>query len=242
MRDYVADRVGPELLAEALAVTDDPRELDPASLPRNFVIKPAHSWGGVIVWDGADPEELLPRPAPSLRTPSSLPRVWTGRASVGCPTSGSRCASGGYPARRSGRTGTSRRGCSWRSCSSTSTAACPATTRSSFSTAARTWSQSSTTVSANTAGALHDRLGGPAGAVEVRACPRRAEATPLGADARDRGVARAETDFVRVDLYSLPDRVVVGELTNYPERSYTIFDPPGFDEELGRPRPPRRYR
>ena len=53
----------------------------------------------------------------------------------------------------------------------------------------------------------------------------------------------AETDFVRVDLYSLPDRVVVGELTNYPERSYTIFDPPEFDEELGRPwHPPRRYR
>jgi hypothetical protein len=40
-------------------------------------------------------------------------------------------------------------------------------------------------------------------------------------------------DFVRVDLYNLPDRVVVGELTVYPEGGWAAFDPPGFNRELG---------
>jgi hypothetical protein len=43
----------------------------------------------------------------------------------------------------------------------------------------------------------------------------------------------AETDFVRVDLYPLPERVVCGELTNYPLAGQGWFDPPGFDRELG---------
>ena len=32
-----------------------------------------------------------------------------------------------------------------------------------------------------------------------------------------------------INLYSLPDRIVVGELTNYPERARARFDPPGFE-------------
>jgi len=43
----------------------------------------------------------------------------------------------------------------------------------------------------------------------------------------------AETDFVRVDLYALPDRIVCGELTNYPLAGSAWFDPPEFDRELG---------
>ena len=43
----------------------------------------------------------------------------------------------------------------------------------------------------------------------------------------------AATDFVRVDLYSLPGRVVCGELTNYPMAGRGWFDPREFDRELG---------
>jgi TupA-like ATPgrasp len=53
----------------------------------------------------------------------------------------------------------------------------------------------------------------------------------------------AATDFVRVDLYNLPDRPVFGELTNYPAGGYAPFSPSAFDLELGRHWiVPRRYR
>ncbi|MGI4895869.1 MAG: ATP-grasp fold amidoligase family protein [Janthinobacterium lividum] len=52
----------------------------------------------------------------------------------------------------------------------------------------------------------------------------------------------AGTDFVRVDLYHLPDRVAFGELTNYPAGGDSPFDPVSFDAEFGRPwTVPRRY-
>ncbi len=42
-----------------------------------------------------------------------------------------------------------------------------------------------------------------------------------------------EFDFVRVDLYSLGPRVVVGELTHYPTGGNKSFDPPEWDLRLG---------
>jgi hypothetical protein len=46
-------------------------------------------------------------------------------------------------------------------------------------------------------------------------------------------------DFVRVDLYALGERIVVGELTHYPEGGNASFDPPEWDARLGMlwPRP-----
>ena len=53
----------------------------------------------------------------------------------------------------------------------------------------------------------------------------------------------APTDFVRVDLYLLPDRIVLGELTNYPAGGDSPFFPESFNEVFGRPwTVPRRYR
>lgn len=40
-------------------------------------------------------------------------------------------------------------------------------------------------------------------------------------------------DFVRVDLYDLPGRIVVGELTHYPSAGIQVFDPPHLEHELG---------
>jgi len=44
---------------------------------------------------------------------------------------------------------------------------------------------------------------------------------------------------VRVDLYALGDRIVVGELTHYPEGGNASFDPPEWEVRLGMlwPRP-----
>ncbi len=51
-----------------------------------------------------------------------------------------------------------------------------------------------------------------------------------------------ETDFVRVDLYDLPDRVVFGELSSFPAGGDSPFEPACFDLEFGRHwTPPRRY-
>lgn len=40
-------------------------------------------------------------------------------------------------------------------------------------------------------------------------------------------------EFARVDFYSLPERIVVGEITHYPEGGVVRFDPRSFDSELG---------
>lgn len=42
-----------------------------------------------------------------------------------------------------------------------------------------------------------------------------------------------ELDFVRVDLYSLGERVVVGEMTHYPTGGNKPFKPPEWDAKLG---------
>lgn len=52
-----------------------------------------------------------------------------------------------------------------------------------------------------------------------------------------------DTDFVRVDFYLVPGRIVVGELTNYPAGGHSPFDPPSFNAEFGSHwTVPRRYR
>jgi hypothetical protein len=51
-----------------------------------------------------------------------------------------------------------------------------------------------------------------------------------------RGLAEAlsrDFDFVRVDLYALPDRIVVGELTHYPATGRQVFEPRAWEERLG---------
>jgi hypothetical protein len=49
-------------------------------------------------------------------------------------------------------------------------------------------------------------------------------------------------DFIRVDLYNIDGRIVVGELTNYPYGGMAPFDPPEFDAVLGSKwSTPRRY-
>jgi hypothetical protein len=42
-----------------------------------------------------------------------------------------------------------------------------------------------------------------------------------------------ETDFVRVDLYAIGERIVFGELTNYPEAGNAPLVPAAFDREVG---------
>ncbi len=53
----------------------------------------------------------------------------------------------------------------------------------------------------------------------------------------------AGVDFVRVDLYDLPQRIVFGELSSFPAGGDSPFYPESFNVEFGRHwTPPRRYR
>ena len=50
------------------------------------------------------------------------------------------------------------------------------------------------------------------------------------------------TDFVRVDLYDLPDRIVFGELSSFPAGGDSPFEPESYDLEFGSHwTTPRRY-
>lgn len=60
-RDYVREKVGEHVLAKAYALADDPRTIDWGALPRTFVCKATHGTGGVIVVrEDADPDARLP--------------------------------------------------------------------------------------------------------------------------------------------------------------------------------------
>jgi hypothetical protein len=61
VRDYVAERVGPDVLTHLHAIVADPDELDFDALPREFVLKPSHGSNGVwIVTTQAPPGGRLP--------------------------------------------------------------------------------------------------------------------------------------------------------------------------------------
>lgn len=61
--DYIARRLGPGYTPGRYLVTADLAGVDPSALPENFVVKNAHLSGGVVVvFDGADPDTDLQSP------------------------------------------------------------------------------------------------------------------------------------------------------------------------------------
>jgi TupA-like ATPgrasp len=69
-REYIAATVGPQFLTELYLAAHDPEALQPAALPREFVVKASHGSGAVVVVsDTARPDAELPYP------PAGWPRV-----------------------------------------------------------------------------------------------------------------------------------------------------------------------
>jgi hypothetical protein len=63
VRGYVEAKLGREFLTELYMVTDSPATLQPGALPREFVVKASHGSGGVaLVTRAAAPDAGLPRP------------------------------------------------------------------------------------------------------------------------------------------------------------------------------------
>lgn len=245
VREYVAATVGAEYLPRAYGVLDDAAQLIDLDLPEEYVVKPTHGSGGVVVVSRqAPPDACLPEPGgawtyrqirPDTLAPADLVRLvaeWLAKPFGGGANqewaysrvprrilveellSG---AGGGVPDDHKFFVFHGR--CHY-------------------------------------VQVVTGRFGRPAESfyrpswerLELRGAKRSTKAPIPRPDRLGEmiGLAErlgAETDFVRVDLYALPDRIVFGELTNYPAGGYAPFNPPHFDLEFGRPwTVPRRYR
>jgi hypothetical protein len=244
VRDYVASHVGAEYLPEAFGIVSDPEQLRGLDLPTSYVVKPTHGSGAAIVVSPKGPEDQTLPPAvwgwvyrhvrPSAVTVDALvdiARVWMtklygqgpnrewayGHVKPAVIVEEMLVAPGGIPDDYKFFVFHGR--CRYIQVD---------------------------------AGRFDERTqdfydadwqhlpmsGGPAWATPPRARPERLDemisiAERLG----------AETDFVRVDLYALPERIVFGELTSYPAGGDSPFEPESFDAEFGSHwTVPRRYR
>jgi hypothetical protein len=242
VRDYVASRAGAQYLPHVYAVVDDPRDLAELSLPEQYVVKPTHGSGVALVVSPEAPAEATLPPAqwgwvyrhvrPGAVDVDDLVAVASGWLEKLYGQGPNReWAYGHVPPRviveeKLGRTipddhkffvfhGTCR------------------------------YIQ----VDAGRYGARTQNIFTPDWEhLPVSGGPPWADPPPERPVRLDEmiGLAEklgAETDFVRVDLYHLPERVVFGELTSYPAGGDIPFDPESFDAEFGRHwTVPKRYR
>lgn len=233
VREYVRATVGSEILSETYALVSDPAELEPTKLPRNFVIKPTHGCGGLIlVWDQAEPTGELPPVVkwqrlvvhpehldwPYLR---KVARFWLSLRYGGIREwcyqhipprllveELLRDATGEIPADYKFYVFHGR--CRY---VLVVRGRGKAETKDMYT---ADWTPVSVTF--DRPRATHE-IPPPPTLVRMREI-----AEALGRD----------TDFVRVDLYDLGDRIVFGELTNHPNAGRVNFSPRSFDAELGR--------
>jgi hypothetical protein len=228
----VAQKVGPEVLTELYLVTDDPERIRVDSVPREFVVKASHGCGGcVIVADHAPSQNTLPKPpagwSHSLVTPGSLDWTllrglcgeWLGLsynphlewAYINVPprivAEELLVANGSIPMDYKFFVFNGR---------------------------------------VRIVQVDFDRFGNHARTLyspEWERLPFKFSYAATGPDVERPGALRdmisiaetlgQETDFVRVDLYALGDRIVFGEMTNYPCAGKGLFEPASFDYELG---------
>jgi hypothetical protein len=244
VRDYVAAAVGAEHLPIVHATLDEPRLLLTQELPRQYVVKPSHGSGAVVVVsDAADPDARLPRveacwsythvrPDHADRSQlAAISQYWIEQLYGQGPNR--EWAYGHVP-------------------------------RAVFVEELLT----------NDSGSVADdyklfvfhgrcefiqvdtgRFGRrtqnfyrrPWLPLPLSGGPPRAEQPQPAPECLDEMIVIAEklaqtTDFVRVDLYVVGSRIMFGELTNYPAGGDSPFHPESFDREFGRSwTVPRRY-
>lgn len=245
VRDYVAATVGAGYLPRSYGVLEDAAQLMDLGLPQEYVVKPTHGSGGVVVVSRQAPaNNRLPEPGgawtyrqvrPGAFEPADLARVcaeWLGDLFGGGPNQEwaygrvprrilveelLRGADGGVPEDHKFFVFHGR--CRY---VQVVTSRFGGPTDDFYLPSWEKLELSSGRPSAGGRLSRPDRLGDMVDLAER-----------LG----------AETDFVRVDLYAVPDRIVFGELTNYPAGGYAPFVPASFDLEFGRHwTVPRRYR
>ncbi|HEX5613931.1 MAG TPA: ATP-grasp fold amidoligase family protein, partial [Acidimicrobiia bacterium] len=246
VREYVRERLGRvDLLPTLHAVVERAGDLDPDALPREFVLKAAHASGGVVVVsETADPQATLPDlranwPAAAIH-PDRLD--WAHLRALGDAWLARRY--GGGPYREWGYVHVPPR-LVVEELLRTPAGAIPDDYKLFVFHGRCRLVQ----VDIDRYGAHRQQFFLPDWTpldVELYA-PRAAVPPPPPAGLAEMlAIADrlgADTDFVRVDLYDLADRVVFGELTSYVLGGRFSFRPPTFDAEVGSWwNPPRRYR
>jgi hypothetical protein len=250
VRDYIAERIGPGYTTDIYAITEDLATIRREDLPRNFVVKNSHLSGGVVVvFDGADPNAKLPDPADVYARTAVCPdRVdWeqlleVSEAWLSTSYTTDLCGEWMYdevPRRvvveelitsptgalpddlrffvMNGRCRMIRAACGVVGATKTVDDFWPG------------WIP----IDAS----FIDGVPVPQSSRALPPPARLAEMTSLAE------TLAAETDFLRVDMFMLDDRIVVGELTNFPSAANGRWDPPGLDDVLGEFwAVPRRYR
>lgn len=212
VRGYVAERLGPGHLTELYAVLDTPEELADADLPPRYVVKATHGSGmtAVVMADRpAERAKVAERARRWLATP-----YWRKNGEW---------AYRGIPPRLLVEefldAGDGRVPPDWKWLCFGGRAALVQVDFDRFTGHTRSF---------------YDPEGRP---VVLRMYyPQGPEIALPACYGRMRAVAeRLATgfDFVRVDLYALGERIVVGELTHYPTGGNKSFDPPEWDARLG---------
>ena len=245
VRDYVADRVGAEYLPTAFAILDDARDLAKMTMPLAYVVKPTHGSGAAIVVSlQAPPEATLPPPEwgwvyrhvrPEAVPPGSLVPIAAGWLEKLYGQGPNREWAYGQVPRRviveemlAGTDGSIPDDYKFFVFHGTchfiqvDAGRFGGRTQDFYTPAWKHLAMS----------------GGPDWADPPRARPERLDEMINIAEKLS-----AETDFVRVDLYHLPGRIVFGELTSYPAGGDSPFHPESFNAEFGaRWSVPKRYR
>jgi hypothetical protein len=236
-RDYVREKVGEHVLTKAYAIVEDPRTIDWSAVPRTYVCKATHTTGGIIVvTDGADPDARLPtategRWLRSYVRPEHAPRDQV--TEVALRWVGKRFGWGpGTTHEHQYRHLTPR-------------VLVEELLRRPDGELASDYKiyvfhgrcELISVVAGRMRGKRIDHFRPDWTRVEVKGKSPPSEVPPprpanLAELVRVAEALGAETDFVRVDLYDLGDRVVFGELTNTPHAGRTALDP-AFDRWLG---------
>jgi len=245
VRDYVAERVGASYLPAAYGITDDPEHLRHLDLPDSYVVKPTHGSGaGVVVSPSAPANARLPpaewswvyRHVRADAAPRdqlvAIARNWATKLYGRGPNQ--EWAYGGVPPRVIVEEMLEGPGGSipddFKFFVFHGTCQYIQVDSGRFNTRTQDfyrpdWSHL-------------PMSGGPPWIDPPRARPSRLDEMISLAENLAGG-----TDFVRVDLYHLPDRIVFGELTSYPAGGDSPFEPASFDAEFGSHwTVPRRYR
>ncbi|MFP7761059.1 ATP-grasp fold amidoligase family protein [Marisediminicola sp. LYQ85] len=244
VRDYVASRVGAAYLPRAYAIVDDSAALESVDLPDAFVVKPTHGSGAAIVVSASAPAGAeLPRAewgwvyrhvapgAADRRHLADIARVWLTKLYGQGPNR--EWAYGRVP----------RRVIVEELLEGSDGGIPPDLKFFMFHGRCRYIQVDAARFGSRT----QDFFDPEWNHVPLSGGPRWADPTPARPGCLDEmlDVARrlsAETDFVRVDLYDLPDRVVFGELTSYPAGGESPFAPSRYDAEFGSHwTVPRRY-
>lgn len=233
VRQYVSEKVGDHVLPQLYAVTSDPETLDRSKLPREFVLKASHGSGGtIIVADHASREQRLPHSPHGWERFQIHPeyldwdrlvkccRYWLGlrympRTEWAYSKVKPRILveellvdDGQIPKDYKLMVFGGKVELIW-------------VDQDRFLDHRRNF------YSARWEALLDVAFHYPRGAPDSRP-PRLEEMVAVAERLGD------QIDFIRVDLYNIGERVVFGEITNYPEGGSGSFTPPEFDEQLGR--------